>query len=188
MSQGEEAELAIRNYLLFRQDPAQLIDSGRIAELENTSASATDPIEKLKAIAALAKARDVDGRGYEERFVQHARAWAEQNEIPVASFREMGIPDSVLRAAGLGPSARSKSSGSRSGHRRSVSAKEIQAHIMSSVTGKFTLADLSASVGGSPMTVRKAVEDLVRSGGVTRLGPTPGWPGPGRAPIQFAKS
>ncbi len=40
--------------------------------------------------------------------------------------------------------------------------------------------------GGSPATVRKAVEDLVESGRVEKLGPAVGHTGRGRAPTQYA--
>jgi hypothetical protein len=51
---------------------------------------------------------------------------------------------------------------------------------------QFTLAQLADRAGGgSPATVRKAVESLVDEGRVRNLGPMPDHQGPGRAPTLY---
>ena len=184
-----DAESIVRQYLLFLEDPARLVDVAEVARLEAEAAAAKDPIEKLKSLAALARARTVDGEAFEQGFIGVARDWANENSIPAAMFAELGVPDSVLRTAGLERGARASSASrprktSSVRMTKSVSAKEIQKHIASR-KGTFVLADIATSVGGSPMTIRKAVDGLVTSGLLTRIGPTPDWAGPGRAPIVF---
>ena len=183
-----DPEAIVRQYLLFLEDPSRLVDDAEVRRLEGEASSATDPIERLKALAALARARNVDGSGYEQGFVRVARGWASDNSIPASTFAELGVPDAILRTAGLLATAKSSAPRphrSTGGRGRSVSAKEIQQHIATLTHGSFTLADIASSVGGSPMTIRKAVDGLVRSGTLKRLGPTPNWAGPGRAPILF---
>ncbi|MCU1366266.1 MAG: hypothetical protein JWL72_1273 [Ilumatobacteraceae bacterium] len=183
-----DPEAIVRQYLLFLEDPSRLIDEAEVRRLEGEASGATDPIERLKALAALARARSVDGSAYEQAFVRVARGWASDNAIPASTFAELGVPEATLRTAGLLTSAKSSAARSRrstGGRGRSVSAKEIQAHIATLTHGSFTLADIASSVGGSPMTIRKAVDGLVQSGTLRRLGPTPKWAGPGRAPILF---
>jgi hypothetical protein len=50
--------------------------------------------------------------------------------------------------------------------------------------GTFLLAEVMGDAGGSPATIRKAVDELVGAGQVERLGPVPDYSGRGRAPIQ----
>jgi hypothetical protein len=188
MSDLHEAETAVRNYLLFREDPTQLVDADQVAALEAVASAAKDPIDKLKALAALTRARSLDAQTYEQAFIQHARSWATKNDIPAASFRELGIPDAVLRSAGLGPAGKSRVSAVKALRSKSVSAKDIQQYIVQMPRLRFTLAEVANEFGGSPMTVRKAFDELVHSGVIIKQGPTPEWSGPGRAPILFVKN
>ena len=188
IDETQVAETAVRNYLLYQDDPTQLVDADQVLRLEQAAAAATDPIAKLKALAALTRARQLDIHRYEQDFIQHARAWAEDNDIPGSVFGELGVPESVLRSAGFGVGRRGKASTAQTLRAKSVSAKDIQDHIVRWRKQTFTLANVAQTVGGSPMTIRKAVDELVRSGTITRVGPTPDWSGPGRAPIQFSKS
>jgi hypothetical protein len=55
-------------------------------------------------------------------------------------------------------------------------------------TGTFLLADVMAGVGGSQATVRKAIDELIDAGAVTKLGPVPGYTGRGRAPTQYSRT
>jgi hypothetical protein len=192
MSITAEPEQAIRTYLTSLKDPASLVNVEHIAELERRAEASTDPIEKLKALAALSKARVPDLGTFEQAFVKHARTWAETNDIPPATFGELGVPEKVLRVAGLlGRQGRpSRASRRRDGVAagRSVTATTIAESILAQGGHVFTLADVAHMIGGSPMTIRKAVDGLVQSGKVIRLGPTPNWSGRGRAPLQFKKS
>jgi hypothetical protein len=186
-------EEAIRGYLLYLDDPTKLRDEGEVQRRTVAVLEAHDPIEKLKALAALEKAASVDEKGLRAAFVEHARAWAEANGISVRAFRELKVPNDVLAAAGFEVSAsRSRRSVSTTvgtvneapSRRPAVSTTEIKEAVLT-LAEPFTLAEVMAKVGGSP--VRKAVEDLIAEGRIERRGPVPGHSGRGRAPIQYAR-
>ncbi len=180
-------ETAIRNYLLFLEDPTKLVDHELIEKLMAKVKQAGDPIERLMAYAELERAQRTDNNKYKLDFILHAKGWAEANGVGAAAFRQLGVKDDVLRSAGLvstdsrrGRKQRRETTSGRS----SVSVETIKNHVRS-VRGRFTLADVYAGVGGSPMTVRKGVQELVDTGTVKRLGPSTEWSGRGRAPIVF---
>jgi hypothetical protein len=186
-------EDAIRRYLNFLEDPAKLRDEAEVQRRTLAVLEATDPIEKLKALTALERAAAVDEAALRNAFVRHARAWAEENGIGMRAFAELKVPNDVLAEAGFDvPAARPRRSTPTSGtvgegtRRKSVSSADIREAVMT-FPEPFTLAEVMAKVGGSPMTVRKAVEDLVAGGQVERRGPVPGYSGRGRAPIQYAR-
>lgn len=189
------AEEAIRSYLLFLDDPSKLRDEAEVQARTVAVLQADDPIEKLKALAALEKASAVDEKGLRAGFIEHARAWAEANGISVEAFLKLDVPADVLIAAGFDvPPARSRrgvtgavSPGSGTPTRRpAVAAADIKDAVLT-FAEPFTLNQVMAKVGGSPMTVRKAVEDLITEGRVERQGPVPEYGGRGRAPIQYAR-
>jgi hypothetical protein len=189
MTSSSEAETAVRNYLVFLDDPSKLVDQNEVARLETTAKSTTDPLERLRTVNRLTQIRDGDRDGYRQAFCAQAKAWAEANDIRPASFLELGVDEGTLRAAGFSlRGVAGQGSGSRRGrpqaHRGQVRVEQVK-EAAGQQAGVFTLADLAAASGGSPMTIRKAVDELIAAGQVERLGPTPNWAQPGRAPIQF---
>jgi hypothetical protein len=78
---------------------------------------------------------------------------------------------------------------SSEGRRRAkaVPVEDIKAFVLQQ-KGTFVLADVMSGIGGSPATVRKAVDELVESGQVEKLGPMPDYSGRGRAPTQYSRS
>lgn len=185
---GEEA---VRIYLQYLADPDKLIDHAAIKKLQAEADRAKDPVDRLRALAALERAKAVDGSYFEEGFVQVARQWAEDESVPVSAFREMGVPEDVLARAGLDGARRrtSRSSAKRSGGRapraKATSTEAIQQWVLS--TGDtFTLADVQRSVGGSPATIKKAIDELIAEGQVVNMGPVPDHEGRGRAPYHYS--
>ena len=189
MTTASEAETAVRNYLLFLEDPSKLIDQNEVARLEAAVQSTSDPLQKLQSINRLQQIREGDRDAYRQAFCAQAKTWAEANNIRPASFLQLGVDEATLRAAGF--SVRGLSGQRTSTRRGRQPARHAQVRVeqvkdaAGRQTGTFTLADLAAASGGSPMTIRKAVEELIAAGEVERLGPTPNWSQPGRAPIQF---
>jgi hypothetical protein len=188
-------EDAIRSYLLFLDDPTKLRDEGEVQRRTLAVLEAQDPIEKLKALAALEKAAAVDERALRAGFIEHAKDWAATNGISVKAFRELKVPVDVLTSAGFeivaertrrSVSGTVGSSGEPSRRRPAVSTTDIKEAVLTFVE-PFTLNVVMEKVGGSPMTVRKAVEDLIADGTVERPGPVPGYSGRGRAPIQYSR-
>lgn len=180
------AELAVRRYLQYLENPESLVDNGGIERLQQTVAEATDPIERLRALAELERAQQPNEADHRQAFIQHAKDWAEANGITPSAFQAMGVDRSVLQAAGLLPSTRRRSKRAQAGMPRMVTTVEIKAAV-SKRRGEFTFADIANEVGGSPMTVRKAVNELIDDGEVERLGATPNWTQQGRAPIVFRR-
>jgi hypothetical protein len=183
----DTSEAAVRNYLLYLEDPDKLIDHELIATLKTKAAEAADPIERLMAFAELERAQRADDSKYRLDFILHAKNWAMHNNVSVSAFRQLGVKDDVLRSAGLlgGELGRGrKQRRDAPAPRRSVSVATIQSHVRS-LRGRFTLMDLYSTVGGSPMTVRKAVQELIAEGTIKRVGPATDWTGRGRAPVVY---
>jgi len=183
---GADAEEAVRNYLQLIADPRKLVDTEETARLQRALEEADDPIEKLKHLAALEKARRPDLRGYEDAFIRAASTWAETNEIPGAVFLELGVKRDVLRAAGLLEPGRSRPAATNARAAGSTSVAEVKQCALTQ-SGVFSLSDLKEAVGGSPMTLRKALNDLIKDGLIERLGADPEWKGIGRAPHRFRR-
>ena len=185
-------EDAVRRYLAYLEDPSSAVDREAVAKAEAELAEATDPIAKLHAAAARERAAATDVDALEASFVSHAKAYAEAQSIPAAAFEVLGVPREVLARAGFATGARGRTTGARrpvSGSRApQVSASTIKDAAVA-IEGPFTLAQLAdAAGGGSPATVRKAVEELIAEGRATSLGPDPDHAGPGRAPTRYRRT
>lgn len=184
-----DAETAVRQYLLYLEDPGQLRDEADVQKKSQAVEAAVDPIDKLKALAELERVAKVEEGPLREGFVAHAKAWADQTGVPVSGFREMKVPDDVLRAAGFDVPAgrRGRSAGAGRQRARAVSVADIKNYVLAQ-TGTFLLADVMAGVGGSQATVRKAIDELIDAGQVNKLGPVPHYTGRGRAPTQYSRT
>lgn len=193
MAAPASPEDAVRRYLEWLEDPSSVVDDEAVARAEAAVAEARDPLARLHALADLEHARQVDGGSIEEDFVAHARAYAEAESIPVAAFQAAGVPDDVLRRAGFSVGGRRRSGSSSAGRRSGgggrrapqVSIEEVKAAALR-LPKQFTLADVAREAGGgSPQTVRKAVDDLISEGKARRIGPKPDHRGRGRAPTLY---
>jgi hypothetical protein len=173
----QAAEHAVRQYLLFLTAPDTLRDEQRIAELQSVVDSATDPIEKLKALSALEDAKAVDGERLRAEFVAHARNYVAGQGIRVDAFRTMGVADDVLGEAGLlgDRGHRTISSAPRrqpGGNRRMprLNLADVEAAVP---TGDFKLADLAAAIDREVATTRNYLMRLVADGTVVEVGEDP---------------
>lgn len=186
-----DPEGAVRLYLLYLEDPSKLRDEAQIKKARQAVDTAKDPIDKLKALAALERATAIDEKPFREGFIQHARAWAEQQGIPASAFKDLKVSDDVLREAGFAvapPRRRGRTAVSSDGRQRAkaVPVEDIKAYILNQ-KGTFVLTDVMSGIGGSPATVRKAVDELIEAGQIEKLGPVPNYAGRGRAPIQYSR-
>lgn len=186
-----DREGAVRLYLLYLEDPSKLRDESEIQKKTQAVLDAKDPIEKLKAIAELERVANVDEGPLREGFVKNARAWADEQHVPLRAFQELKVPDEVLREAGFEvPVSRRRGRGAASapaeGRQRAkaVPVEDIKSYVLNK-SGTFLLSDVMSGIGGSPATVRKAVDELIQAGQVERLGPVPDYHGRGRAPVQY---
>ena len=181
-------EHAVRQYLTFLADPSKLVDPDEVAALEAKANDTDDPIEKLLALSALERARVADGERAKLGFILHARAFADQHDVSAAAFRQLGVPDDVLEAARLvtgDPRQRGRRSDPAPPTRRPQVPVAAIKDAALGIDGPYTLVDVSERAGGSPGSVRKAVDELVAEGRVERLGPDPDHRGRGRAPLRY---
>lgn len=183
-----KTEDAVRQYLRYIDDPNQLRDDKEIQRKTQAVLDATDPIEKLKALAELERAANIEEGPLRKAFVENAKAWADEAGVPVTAFRELKVPDDVLREAGFNvPASRGRGRTAAGGERqraKAVPLEDIKAWILNH-KGTFVLTDVMSGAGGSPATVRKAVDELIDAGSVKKLGPVKDYSGRGRAPIEY---
>jgi len=188
-------ESAVRRYLAWVDDPASAVDEDAVERAEAAFAAASDPLDRLHAAAARERARAADVESISADFVTHARSYADAEGIPVEAFRTLGVSDDVLSEAGFAvPSSRGRrgpvTPGRKSASRSTSRAPQIPVSQIKSVTDQmpkqFTLAQLADKAGGgSPATVRKAVDELIAEGRAAKLGPAADHTGPGRAPTMY---
>jgi hypothetical protein len=185
-------EDAVRRYLAFLDDPSTALDEEKVADLEARISAATDPIQKIHLASDLHRARQADGEHLRREFVAVARRWADAQGIVPEAFRTLGVTDQDLRAAGFDVARTTRrraevgTVGPAPSRARAARATtdDIRAAARS-FDAPFTIADLRDRAGGSPATVRKALDEMVSEGIVAALGPSPDWPGPGRPPHRF---
>ncbi|MCU1345924.1 MAG: hypothetical protein JWL70_2190 [Acidimicrobiia bacterium] len=183
------AEQAVRQYLAWLSNPDLLRDESRIAELRAKADAETDPIAKLRIYTELDRASVVDAEGVKLAFIHQAKTWADANDVTAGAFRLLGVEEVMLAAAGLVAGGRKRGRAPETSGRRAanVSATVIKERV-ASIDGPFTLSDLMNDIGGSPATVRKAVEEMIADGSVVKLGPVANHASRGRAPIQYQRA
>src|SRR3954454_9053112 len=81
-------ETAVRDYLTFLTDPDSLRNPEEVKKLEDEVTEATDVVDQLMARAALRKAMMLDPDSYEQAFIEHAKQWADDNDVPAPVFEE----------------------------------------------------------------------------------------------------
>lgn len=185
-------EQAVRRYLAWVDDPDSAVDQAAIEAAEAAFAAATDPIAKLHAAAARERAAAADTSAITRDFIVHAKAYADAEQIPASAFEALGVGPDVLREAGFAVASKPGRRGS-SAPARAASvprAPQVSVSAIKSVAvqmpKRFTLGQLADKAGGgSPVTVRKAVDELIAEGRVAKLGPATDHQGPGRAPTLY---
>ena len=181
---------AVRNYLLFLQDPAQLVDPDRIEALEAAVAAQTDVLAKLRAVGELHRAKALDEGVYRAGYIQHAKTFAATEDIPASAFAEFGVPSEVLISAGLRPApkpARPAKPKRVAGRAKTVPTSEITAWILQQKT-LFTTVDVAAGPGGSITNITRIINNLVAANQIINHGPDPDYQGRGRGAFRYETS
>lgn len=156
-----EAEQAVSTYLTWLEDPDALIDHKAVAAAEAAVNKATDPIAKVIAFSELERASTVDGASVEEGFIRHAKRWARKTGVTASALQHVGVPKSVLTAAGLYPAS--------TGQRHStLDLDEVLKALP--VDGGFTMGDAANAIGRTRETARKYIAELEQQGWVERIG------------------
>lgn len=183
-------ETAVRNYLLSVRNPDALRDDDAIADLQSKLEQSGDDLERLQLRQQLLDLEHPSLDRYEEAFVEHAKAWAEQMGISGAAFVAEGVDTGVLRRAGFrdvggrGRRGAARATTAQTTTRSRVSADEVRAAIPS---GTFTVKDLQDRSGASPAVVRRIIGEEVDAGRLTDEGTDPDHKGPGRAPTVYKR-
>lgn len=149
-------EEAIRSYLrlVAGQDPAEAAEHD-LPEPDLID----DPIEKLRAAAAIAARTDRDL--LEQRFVEVIGDWAAENDVPPIAIHKMGVGRDVLIRAGLCQPER---------RRRVIryNARHLHEHLPH---GDFTVTDLQRHIGGGSLEkLRGLLRHLEEAGKVEVVG------------------
>lgn len=174
----------MRNYLMALSDPGALRDEDRIAELQQQLDQAQDQLERVQLRQQIADAERPSVEHYENEFITHAKAWAEEHGVGASAFAGEGVSDSVLRKAGLRRGGRGTSRGRGPAKSTRVTAEEVRAAIP---RGTFTIKDLQERTGGSIATVRNVVKEAAKDGLIEAQGTDPDHRGPGRAPTLYKR-
>lgn len=181
----ETAETAVRNYLVALKDPNALLDEDRIADLKQRLEQSGDQLERLRLRQELDDAQRPSVEHFENEFITHAKAWADEQGIGPSAFSAEGVPDGVLRKAGMLRGGRDRSARRRGpGKTQRVTAEEVRAAIPE---GTFTIKDLQERSGGSIATVRNVVKEAEQSGLIAAEGTDPDHRGPGRSPTVYRR-
>lgn len=187
MAKNAYDDEAIRRYLNFLSDPTTLRDADEITKLQSKVDAATDPVDRLKALGAVERAKEVDGGAAREDFIAVARDWADEHGVTADHFRAMGVPAADLAAAGFRVSGGRRGRATAAKRSRRVPVDDIKAKL-GTVRSTFSVRDLEAASGGTNATVRKALAELVEEGKARKIGPDPDWSGRGRSPILYERT
>lgn len=185
------AETAVRDYLRALSDPSSLRDDGQIEDLQSKLNSSQDGVERLRLRQMLLEAETPSIERYEEGFVTHAKAWADESGISAKAFTDEGVNDDVLRRAGFsvgdgrrrGRTTRQAPAAPRT-RRSRVTAEDVRGAIPD---GTFTIKTLQDTSGASPAVVRKVVSEEESAGRLRNEGTDPDHRGPGRAPVLYRR-
>ena len=178
------AERAVRDYLTSLKNPSALRDEDQLAKLRQKLEQSQDELERLQLRQRIIELENPSTDGYEDKFVTHAKAWADKAGVSQTAFLDEGVPPKVLRKAGFRNVGATKSTGTRTRSRSRVSADQVRAAIPK---GKFTIKDVQDASGASPAVVRRVVGEEVQAGNVTEVGPDPEYTGRGRAPTIYRR-
>lgn len=174
---------AVRDYLTALKNPAALQDEAKLNELEEAIASTDDVLERLKLRAEAKRLSEVKPADYEHGFIENAKEWAEDSEVPVSVLLEEGVDPDVLKRAGFDVAApTAKRSSTRSPR---VSLDTVKQHAESR-EGEFTYRDVEDATEASSGTVRKALNELLSEGKLTAKD-DPDHDGRGRPAKIFSK-
>jgi hypothetical protein len=156
-----------------------VVDREAVKALTAQIKAEADPVNRLRLYAAREEARKgsvpevADDSALEAAFVEHAKAWADAEGIPVDAFLAQNVPGEVLRRAGFSISATASASApSRSTGSRRAPALPIHEvnRAIDELGPKWKLTELAAKLDRETATVRNYVKKLVDDGTLKVVG------------------
>lgn len=178
------SEEAVRSYLTALKDPSALRDDATIDSIQAKIERSDDEIERVKLRQELLDAKSPSLDRFEEDFVTHAKAWADEHGVTAQAFASEGVPAAVLRRAGFRVAGGRGRAAKSSGGRTRVTADQVRGAIPK---GTFTIKALQERSGASPAVVRRIVNDELEAGNISEQGPDPDHRGPGRSPTLYKR-
>jgi hypothetical protein len=151
---------------------------------------AKDPIDKVKALTRLERAREVDGDALRADFMAHVVAWTEATGVTGSALVNFGVPHDDLVEAGLldPPAQRKRARAPEPTVRRRAERLSLDEVTAKAPYGDFTLADLAAAIDRGPPTARNYVTRLIEAGVLVEVGPDPHHAGKGMAPMVYRRA
>ena len=181
---SSSAETAVRRYLTALRDPSALRDEKTLTSLQSQLEGSADELERLRLRQQILDLESPSIEQYENDFVTHAKAWADESGVTAKAFEAEGVPGNVLRRAGLVSGGRGRRGRRSGGTRTRVTVDQVRSTIP---RGAFTIRMLQEASGASPAVVRKVVAEELSAGRLKEQGVDPDHVGPGRAPTLYKK-
>ncbi|MGI8574678.1 MAG: hypothetical protein ACR2MA_04910 [Egibacteraceae bacterium] len=177
---------AIRDYLVALKDPSALRDDDQLDHLRQQLEQTSDELERVRLHQQILDGEQPQIERYEDAFLQHAKAWADEQGVTAKAFTAEGVSNQVLRRAGFRVGRGGGRHRAASPTRRTrTSSDEIRKAIPS---GTFTIKMVQEKTGASSAVVRRIVQEGVEEGSVKDQGPDPDHRGPGRSPTLYQKA
>jgi hypothetical protein len=186
MTDHTTAEEAVRRYLLYIEDPALLRDERAIAKATRAVNAATDPLDRLRAIAVLHQHTNIDEGPLRAGFIASAKPWADTENVPGRIFRKLNVPDDVLLSAGLVTSSSSLTPRAARSRSKPVASEDIRRHILA-IDGVFRADEIVTGTDCSPKKARHTLNRLISEGLIESLGRDRDFRGRGAAPILYQR-
>ena len=130
-------------------DPS--IDEEEIDALRGKASGTSDPIERLRILAEIAKATAPRGDDLVKAFLANAKDYAESQGFPLDVYADFGVPADVVSRIAKPKRNAGPSSGATASVIRTAALE----------TGSFTVKGLCESTGASAGTVNRVITDLV---------------------------
>lgn len=187
MATTKNQEEAVRRYLLYINNPSELVDQSKIDELQKKLDQSEDPVERIKLRNEMERTKKPPAEEVESEFVAVAKQWADQHGISAEALKAEGVKPAVLRKAGFsvaGGGRRGASATKRTGGKR-ASKDDVVKHITSKRSGsQFTLNQVMEATGASRSTAGQVISALTDESKIKKVGKAE-HSGPGRAPDLF---
>lgn len=169
-----EQEQAVRDYLNLQQDPASLVDTGKIAAIIDKLDASTDALERMQLRSELRAEQQPPTGKVEEAFILHARGWASGLDVTAEDFLAEGVEPHILRKAGFSvPRGQGGRNGARSqanSGRNRITTDDVVAHVNAVAHTEFTVPGLADATGAHHTTARRAISLLVEEGVLREAG------------------
>ena len=110
LAQGRRESAAVKAYLASLQTTkkrGRRPTPERVDELQAQAAAESDPLKRLELVQKRLDVEEqlaaptVDVEALEDGFVQYAASYGARKGITYAAWREVGVPPSVLKTAGI---------------------------------------------------------------------------------------